>query len=145
MPPDRAIRTPGTLSSFHPAPIPRVTRPPERACAVATVLARCAGLRKLLERTSWPQSVLHLIRQPERVERAERLVEIRKRLFDEPRPDVQADVQADRDSHPSPGCALLRGACPRRASTPERSARTSHRGPSPRRRTPGGPRRCRGA
>jgi len=36
-------------------------------------------------------AVLDVIRQPERVERAERLVEIRKGALDEPRPDVEAD------------------------------------------------------
>src|SRR6267142_1579474 len=32
--------------------MPRMTRPPESACAVDTILARCAGLRKLLKSSS---------------------------------------------------------------------------------------------
>ena len=44
-------------SRFQPAPMPRITRPPESACAVATILARCAGLRMLLQSTSWPPSL----------------------------------------------------------------------------------------
>ena len=44
-------------SSFQPAPIPRMTRPPESTWDVATILASSAGLRKLLHRTSWPQSL----------------------------------------------------------------------------------------
>jgi len=44
-------------SWFHPAPMPRIVRPPESACAVATILAVCAGFRKLLHRTSWPASL----------------------------------------------------------------------------------------
>src|SRR5438445_10368072 len=44
-------------SSFHPAPMPRTRRPPESAWRVAAIFARCAGLRKLLQSTSWPQSL----------------------------------------------------------------------------------------
>src|SRR5436853_19327 len=36
--------------------MPRTRRPPESACRVAAIFARCAGLRKLLQSTSWPQS-----------------------------------------------------------------------------------------
>src|SRR5437899_6150102 len=44
-------------SSFHPAPMPRTRRPPESAWRLAAIFARCAGLRKLLQSTSWPQSL----------------------------------------------------------------------------------------
>jgi hypothetical protein len=39
-------------------------------------------------------AVLDVIGKPERVERGERLVEVRKRMLDEPRPDVEADWNA---------------------------------------------------
>jgi hypothetical protein len=35
--------------------------------------------------------VLDVIRHPQRVERRDRLVEVRKRRLDEPRPDVETD------------------------------------------------------